>query len=375
MNEIESLFFYMISFVLVVFFILQVEKIYNKKEKQKSDKIKIVFFTFLGLGILTLISGLRYKVGTDYNNYLDYYFVYSVLDFKDIIKYANELLFIVVIKIAYFFQEPQIMFGIMAFITIYITYRAILSQKEKISITLTFALYIFLYYMYSLNIIRQALAIAIVLYSYKYILQRDLKKFILTIIIATLFHTTALFFFPFYFVSPNKNEKEKKLKSLMRFFIIGTLFFIVIQLDIVINLLSQVGLFSRFSLYNVVNEQGDNRQIIINTILLFIFLLYSKPLIKYNEDNKLYIFFYIVGYVLTLSGFFSPYAKRMALYFNISEIYLLSAFPRITKNNAQKLLISFIIIIYMIFMFVILVYYLNMGNAIPYQTIFNKGGK
>lgn len=374
MNAIESLIFYIVSFILAIFFIWQIEKIYKKEEKQKNDKAKIAFYTIIGLGILIIISALRYQVGTDYNNYLDYYIVYSVLDFKDIISYANELLFILVIKIAYVFQEPQIMFAIIAFLTIYITYRAILTQKEKLSITLAFALYVFLYYMYSLNIIRQALAIAIILYSYKYILQRDFRKFLLMVIIATLFHTTALLFLPFYFLCPSKNEKGKKLKNLIRFLTIGAIFLIITQLDVVIDLLSQIGLFSRFSLYNVMNAQGDNKQVIINTILLLVFILYSKPLIKYNEDNRMYLFLYIVGYVLTLAGFLSPYAKRMAMYFNISEIYLLSAIPRIAKTNEQKLFIGFMIIVYMLVMFVLSAYYLNLGDIIPYQTIFNKGG-
>ena len=374
MNEIESLIFYIVSFILAIFFIWQIEKIDKKRDKQKYGKIKIIFYTIIGLGILILISGLRYNVGTDYNNYLDYYIVYSVLDFKDIILNANELLFILVIKIAYIFQQPQIIFEIIAFFTIYITYKAILTQKEKISITLAFALYTFLYYMYSLNIIRQALAIAIVLYSYKYILQRDFKRFLLMIIIATLFHTTALFFLPFYFLCPTKNEKDRKFKNLIRIFTIGGIFLIIIRLDVVINLLSQIGLFRRFSIYSVTDTYGENKQIILNTILLFIFLLYSKPLIRYNEDNKMYLFLYVVGYVLTLAGFISPYVKRIALYFNISEIYLLSAFPRIAKTSAQKLFIASIIIGYMLVMFILSAHYLKLGDIIPYQPIFNKGG-
>lgn len=374
MNNLESLIFYIMSFTIAIFCIWRVEKIYKKNYRYRKDNIKIVLYTIMGLGVLILISGLRYKVGTDYDNYLDYYIVYSVLDFQSIVSYANELLFILVIKIAYLFQEPQIMFAIIAFLTVYITYRAILTQKEKISITLVFALYVFLYYMYSLNIIRQALAIAIVLYSYKYIWQHDLKRFVLSIIIATLFHTTALLFLPFYFLCPNKNEKSRKVKNLIRFITIIIIFLIVTQLRIVINLLSQIELFSRFSFYNAVDIQGDNKQVIINTILLFIFILYSKPLIKYNEDNKMYLFLYLIGYILTLAGFFSPYAKRIAMYFNISEIFILASFPRLAKTSGQKIFIEFMIVMYMLVMFVLSSYYLNIGDIIPYQTIFNKGG-
>lgn len=77
---------------------------------------------------------------------------------------------------AYLFKEPQIMFAIVAFLTVFITYRAILNKKEKMSIALMFALYIFLYYMYSLNIIRQMLAVSIIFYSYKYIINHNFKN-------------------------------------------------------------------------------------------------------------------------------------------------------------------------------------------------------
>lgn len=370
MNKLESTFFYIVLFFIAIYFIKKVENVYKKRDLLKNSKEKIIIFSLLGIGIPILLSSVRYKVGTDYNNYLDYYTIYSQLSFNEILKYGSEFLFILIIKIAHIFEEPQIMFAITAFLTVFITYKAILNKKEKLSISLMFALYIFLYYMYSLNIIRQALAVAIIFYSYRYILQNDFKKFLLMIIVATLFHTTAILFLPFYFIVPKKNEKNKKIMFIVRIMVILMVLIVTVNFNRTINILSNIEGFNRFIIYNVSKTQGQNKQIIINTIMLFIFILYKKSLKEYDENNKTYLFLYIIGYILTLSGFISPYAKRMALYFNISEIYLLASLPKITKNKEQKNFIVILLIIYIVTMFVLSTYILDIGEILPYQTVF-----
>lgn len=372
MNKLQSVLFYIIMFFLSIFFMKKVEKCYINKDKIKNVSGKIIFFTTIAIGIPIIISAIRYKVGTDYNNYIDYYTVYSSLDFSNIIQNANELLFILVIKVAYLFKEPQIMFAIVAFLTVFITYRAILNKKEKMSIALMFALYIFLYYMYSLNIIRQMLAVSIIFYSYKYIINHNFKKFFLCVIIATLFHTTALLFLPFYFLFPKKENSNKQLVFLARIIVILMLLIMLLNYETTIGLITSINGFERFSLYEEISTQRVNKQIIINSLVLVVIILFQKPLKKYDKDCSTYIFLYLIGYILNLLGFISPYTKRIAYYFSISEIYLLSALPQITKNKEQKLVVTVLILIYAILMFVISTYTLNIGEIIPYQTFFNK---
>lgn len=49
-------------------------------------------------------------------------------------------------------------------------------------------------------ILRQAISISILMYSIKYIEDKKLTKFIISVLIATLFHKTSLVFFPVYFL-------------------------------------------------------------------------------------------------------------------------------------------------------------------------------
>ena len=371
MNELNSLLFYITLFIISVLFIRKAERISVKKETIINSQIKVMICIFIGLGIPILIAAIRYQVGTDYNNYIDYYSVYSKLGLNEILKYANEFLFILVIKIAYIFREPQILFAIMAFLIIYITYKSILNKREKVSITLMFTLYLFLYYTYSLNIIRQALAVALIAYSYKYIIEQNLKKFLLVLIIAILFHTSAIIFLPFYFISPKKNEKNRNIMFIIRIITIILVLLTIFNIENIVNCISNIEGFGRLAGYISEAPQGQNKQIIINTMILFILIICRKPLMRYDEDNRTYLFLYIIGFIFTLSGFTSPYIKRIGLYFNISEIYLLATLPNIVKKQ-YKPLVKIGLIIYGITIFILSTYVFSLSDVVPYQTIFSK---
>lgn len=142
----------------------------------------------------------------------------------------------------------------------------------------------------------------------------------------------------------------------------------LLNYETTIGLITSINGFERFSLYEEISTQRVNKQIIINSLVLVVIILFQKPLKKYDKDCSTYIFIYLIGYILNLLGFISPYTKRIAYYFSISEIYLLSALPQITKNKEQKLVVTVLILIYAILMFVISTYTLNIGEIIPYQT-------
>lgn len=56
----------------------------------------------------------------------------------------------------------------------------------------------FSWYFVSLHVLRQFMAISIILYSYKYLLNRNLIKFILLVLLASSFHTSAILFLATY---------------------------------------------------------------------------------------------------------------------------------------------------------------------------------
>ncbi|MDE6301587.1 MAG: EpsG family protein [Muribaculaceae bacterium] len=61
-------------------------------------------------------------------------------------------------------------------------------------------LFMGLYFFFTFTYLRQVFAVAIVWNSLKFIEQRNMKKFLLTITLATLFHNSAIICFPIYFI-------------------------------------------------------------------------------------------------------------------------------------------------------------------------------
>ena len=70
---------------------------------------------------------------------------------------------------------------------------------------LSLALYIcFGFYSFIFSGLRQAIALAITYISYDFIKKRQLWKFTLTILVASTFHKSAIFFLPAYFIAQLK---------------------------------------------------------------------------------------------------------------------------------------------------------------------------
>lgn len=368
MNNLESLVFYIIMFLISSMIIAKVGKLYRKKEVSKNLNFNIVLLTIIGLLIPILISGLRYYVGTDYESYVGIYNKYFNYSFINFFESKTEFLFLIIVKIASLFNNFQVMFFIIAFFTVIITYKAIFNYKEKFSLGFMFFIYLFMYFTNSFNWIRQALAIAIVLYSYKFIFEKNWKKFTLAIIIASLFHVSALLFWPFYFVFDKENNKRKKYIRIL--YIIITII-IVLNYEKAVNMLSSISIFEDYAGYTK-ELNAANREAILNFVVLIVILMFRKMLIKYDKRNEIFIFFYIISTILTFIGYITPYAKRIAVYFGISGIFILSSFPQIAKTKEQKILIYFLVACYVIGYFVMLVYILKQGNMLPYQTIIGK---
>ena len=365
MSNFLSLIFYIVTFIFSSMVIGKVGKLYKKDKKNKG---MICLLTIIGLAIPIIISALRYYVGTDYENYMRSYERFSYYSLYDILTEGQEILFLVVIKIAALFNNYQIIFFIMAFLTVVIMYFTLFNYKEKLSLGFMFFIYLFMYFTSSFNLVKQCLAVVIVAYSYKFIFNREGKKFLITIIIASLFHVSAFLFLPFYFVV-NKAD-EKKAKYIRICYIIITAI-VVLNYQRVVGMISSISIFSDYGVY--ANEvESANREAILSFAILIVILCFRKQLIKYDKRNEVFIFFAIINSILLLIGFVTPYAKRIAEYFGISNIFIFASFPKLAKNKQQELLIYFLISLYAISLFVMSVYILGQAHIIPYQTIIGK---
>ncbi|HGE9274125.1 TPA: O169/O183 family O-antigen polymerase, partial [Escherichia coli] len=103
----------------------------------------------------------------------------------------------IVTLLKYFFESERACFSGIAFLSVFISYKAILRLNPKTTafsfslFLLSFCVYIFL------GQIRQGISLSLGLLAISYLLEDKRKQFLLTVIIASSIHVTALILAPF----------------------------------------------------------------------------------------------------------------------------------------------------------------------------------
>lgn len=159
-------------------------------------------YIFLSFLVLFLVLATRDHVGTDYQQYVTTYGNISInsLNTGDIEWLKQSIAFWWICKaLSFFTSNYYYMFAVIGFITLFYFYKAIIS----VSCNWTYSLFLFLVfclYYQSFNQVRQVAAIAIIAYSYKFLKKENFKLFVTTIIVASLFHLSALVFMMAWFI-------------------------------------------------------------------------------------------------------------------------------------------------------------------------------
>lgn len=266
MSEIESLLFYIICFF--ASFVLYY--IYNKNDKK--------FFIIASFIIPLLVGGLRYGVGTDFFTYVGMYEKHSKVS----------LGFELFCLIARLFDNYMVMFFLFNFFTLLFVFLGLRNINKEIR-PLAYFCYLFMFYTTSFNVIRQGLAVAIIFYAYKYIINKSFLKWSIFIIIASLFHITAILVFPFYIVFTSQ-------KNFVKLFYLVLFMVVALNYTAIINYIGRFNLFRHYVIYvNDYNIKSNNYMFFANIILLLYYLSNRQKYYKFDETrNTLYIYIYIL---------------------------------------------------------------------------------
>ena len=313
---------YLILYLVILFFGLGY--IFLKKE----IFLKIIFI------ILTLFSGLRYKVGADYEGYE---FIFSLLS-SDIENYEIIRLekgyYLLIKMINLISGTQQLVFLIMAIISNYLIYKFIIeSSRDKILSVFIFFL-VGPYYSSGFNGIRQYLAISLFLYSLKYLKNRKIFKYFFFIFLGFLFHKSCILLLPLYLILNLKYSLK------------GKIFILILSSFVDYKLLPTILNIFNYDIYNSIVIYRVNS----NFYFLLLFLIFSIFILLYNEKNKSLnkieenINFYAI--ILLILVFFNekiyPYLNqiflRMVTYFLFYYIIIIPNF--IEKVFKQKKLIK-----------------------------------
>ena len=149
---------------------------------------------YLGCAFLIFITIMRFDVGYDYAEY--YHSIYPSIDYSefDRVEPANKLIY------EYVAQQnfPPLLFIIYGLITLGLFIYSFTKYTPNFGITIF--VYLAFFYLGGLSTIRQEIAVSITFFAYKFIRSKNLLSYIISCIIAVLFHDTAfvaLIIYPF----------------------------------------------------------------------------------------------------------------------------------------------------------------------------------
>lgn len=214
------------------------------------------------------------------------------------------------------------------------------------------------YFAIEFTLLKHCIALSILILSYDYVIKKDLKKFILAVILASFFHRTAL---AFLIVYPLSNFKAG-YKNIVA---IATSLFASITLgkSILRFLISIIDL-KHYSKY--INAESDTLTFFFLNLVIFLFvILFFKKYRKEKEYNTL-MNTYTIGICISAFTIIIGEAGRMSTYFTIYSLLLIPNAINVMENKRNRN------IIIIIFSFLLIMYFFlfTMNNNMIYPYIF-----
>ncbi|AIQ54436.1 EpsG family protein [Paenibacillus sp. FSL R7-0331] len=318
-------------------------------------KKKRIISQFVIICILGLFSGTRDGIGIDYSSYLIHIKQIS-LGYPNYMEFGFRYLskFVMV-----FFDDPKAVIVTISFLTVYFFVSSIYYQSSNV----TMSVFLFLtwgYYFFTFNTIRNYFALALVFFSLKYIFEKKYLKFIFFVILASLFHKSALVCLPVYLLVNRKFSKSTYL-----YLVLGAMLLYLIKAP-----MREVAFWIYPVYENSVYDAGRVSVLNIAKSLLVLFygLLYYK-IIKDNHKLMVYFNLNAIALIIYTALYWLPEISRVGFYFNIVSIVFISNLTTLI-NVRDQMIAKYIIYSISMILFVLLMreFYNPTVQLLPYRS-------
>ncbi len=330
--------------------------IYRGMSRQKMVNTICCLIIFV---LLFSVSALRLNVGNDYLNYVEFmHLAYSRA------YVPTEIGFNALACIVYYlcgFENYLLVFAIFAFATIFFFMKGMLDQSRWF--TLSFAMFMLLgYYFQSLSTVRYYLALSMAFFSIKYVINKDWPRFVLIILIGSLFHKSLLVVLLLYVIAQIKWNRF----MYVALFIIGCSCFVLSDFYLKIV----VWLYPSYK-DTVYLEGGTSIVNILRCLaVLGLTLWLYRDVVMESRTYRFYHICNVLSIALYVFGSFLPIISRIGYYLTVTHILFVPALLKSIKDDRKRK-----IAIACVIMACILYFGLYMRGAsadgvriLPYQT-------
>lgn len=297
--------------IILLYVFANISNKYNEKSRRKLFLIPIFLLFFIATGLRA------FEVGNDTSTYL-LFFDKAVSLKWDIIgsNYFEKGYVIYNILISYITQNHRMFIIITSFIFSICTIKFIYNYSKNPFLSLLIYIGLLFFY-YSMTMLRQFFAMVIILYAFKFVQNRNLLKYILSVIFASLFHSSAviaIFIYPLYECKVNK-----RTLALIFTASIGGIIFIPKVINIIL------GFLGRGNFYTNKIGSNDIANVLYTLVyLLMFFILYV--LVGKNNKNKtkteidFYLLMLLVSSAINGIAINMNVLSRLAMYYTIFTI-------------------------------------------------------
>lgn len=327
---------------------------------------KVLSFSFV---ILFVFAALRYDFGNDYDSYLN---CFNYIKNGQYNPFDEEVLYAWLNKIS-----PSFSFLIVltSAVFLYAVYVLIKNNVSEEYFGIAFLIFVINPYIFLMNLsaLRQCLATAVFIFAVQFAKKKKIILYIALIIVASLFHKSAIVLLPFYFWA-----NEKKVKSWQIVAIVSVLLVLLLSPESLNQLIEIVLEFFQDANYDYYysNElQNSLRATLLSSVYLIYVLI---NITKLEGKTLMYSKLYMVAMIFAVLAYKLSMMTRLQMYF---DIFSLVSLPGIIEYNYKKNqdLLSKVINVYafpaLILVIYLLRYYSFFINPLwesftTYQTIF-----
>lgn len=331
-------------------------------EKDKFRKRYCIYFIFAFLPLF-LVSALRYGVGTDYfYTYVPNFLLilegempYSEIGFN----YLNKFIQI-------FTENPQWLFVVTGFIFSFVLIRTSVRYSYSATLSVLISLISCIFF-FSLNNVRQAVAFVIVFAGFPYIINNNFIKYCLCVLVALVFHNSAIIMIVPYVAIHIKTIR----KNFLTFAVILT-----VALPIICKIIELILKNTKYNYFFASDfNNGDANFVNIFYNLFFFCLTYFVLKRRVLTDKFAYALVFMqfcAFWVSSVSLFISisEMISRTTMYFQVFNVLLIPYCYGIQKDKFSKnVFLALYLVAYTAYFFYFIIlrgYY----QVLPYKWVF-----
>lgn len=330
----------------IIFIILFLFSFVEILDRKTIRKLYPIIIPIIGLFFI-VFGGLRAN-GFDYDMYE---WIYKNLSFKDRADFLVEFGFVILVILFKFlsFSFNAFLFCLTAFCVIV---KLPVIKKHSPYVLLSLLIYFPLTFIMSdMGQIRNSISLTIIFWAYSDLFENKERKFIIKVLIAGIFHNSALIVLPIYLIVKNINKISPWVLYTLIVCILPLLF--IDSRDIFMQFNSFLP--EAFS-YKVVayteSEEYGQRVGLSMTFLLRVIVLIGLFGFRIRGTEKytyypLILNLYLAGVIVfILFNSVEQFAVRFTNYFKMLEYFILPMFITLTKNKEGKFLIYLLVCAY-----------------------------